>query len=68
MYVFVMDVKRYFMAIDRPGNRAGWELYFGPLILNLTWPLQAPGWSWGWWHPANRLLIGRASRAAQYVV
>ncbi|MGO9960932.1 MAG: hypothetical protein ACLP50_33975 [Solirubrobacteraceae bacterium] len=35
-------------VIPRPGNRAGWEIWLGPVGLILTWPPQFPlDWNWG---------------------
>jgi hypothetical protein len=34
------------------GNRAGRELWIGPIGLSLTWPPRSPlAWNWGWWQP-----------------
>jgi hypothetical protein len=41
---------RPFMIVKRPGNRAGLEVWLGPVGLSATWPPQIPlAWNWGWW-------------------
>jgi hypothetical protein len=43
-------MKRYLWVIPHPANRKGWEVWLGPVGLNLTWPMVAPvAWNWGWW-------------------
>ena len=50
-----MGVGKYFWAISRPGNRAGWEVWLGPVGLSLTVPPRWPViWNWGWWRVATR--------------
>jgi hypothetical protein len=51
------DPPKLIQIIRRPGNRAGLEIWVGPLGLIATWPPSLPiDWSWGWWRhePAKR--------------
>jgi hypothetical protein len=51
------DGRPVIWVIARPGNRAGAELWAGPVGLSLTWPPRWPlAWNWGWWqhlHPVR---------------
>lgn len=41
---------KYFMKIDHPGGRRGWEIWLGPLGIIVTWPPQLPlAWHMRWW-------------------
>jgi hypothetical protein len=48
-------MRRLVWLIRSPGNRAGAELWLGPVGLAATWPPQVPvAWSWGWWRARRR--------------
>ena len=44
------NLKRLIWVIPTPAGRHGWEIWLGPIGIDITWPLRVPAWSWGWWN------------------